>query len=319
MSPTSPSARQTNDGRPDFSVIIPVFNGESTLARAIDSALNQTHPPAEILVIDDGSTDNTRQVASSYGDKIRYLPRPRSGKAAVARNVGIRESHADYLAFLDADDAWYPRKLERVAAAISGHPDVGLFYSNFEVVDEEYRFFHSARVRDVCRNAYKLLLRFCPICSATTVVRRDCFERCGLFWEALPPGCEDWDMWIRIARLFPVLHIPEVLAKYTLHSRSASLMNCEDWFISHEMVVARALGQDESLSESDRRAIRAAEYYCAGRARLRRGQIESAAQSLKESIRLNPFVWRSWLFFSLLKTKLLWAMPESFRRRAWLP
>jgi glycosyltransferase involved in cell wall biosynthesis/SAM-dependent methyltransferase len=315
MSPVSPPARQTNGRRADFSVIIPVFNGESTLARAIDSAVNQTQPPAEVFVIDDGSTDNTRQVASSYGDKIHYVPRRHSGKAAVARNVGIRESHADYLAFLDADDAWHPQKLERVAATISGHPGVGLFYSDFEVVDEEYRLLYLARVKDISPNAYKLLLRFTPIATVTTVVRRDCFERCGLFWEGLPPGCEDWDMWIRIARLFPVLHIPEVLARYTLHSRSASLMNCEDWFISQEMVVARVLSVDEGLSESERRAIRAAQRYNAGRARLQRRQFERAARNMKESIRLNPLAWRSWFFFALLRGRLLRAVPQRWRRR----
>jgi Tfp pilus assembly protein PilF len=92
-------------------------------------------------------------------------------------------------------------------------------------------------------------------------------------------------------------------------------MNCEDWFISQEMVVARVLSVDEGLSESERRAIRAAQRYNAGRARLQRRQFERAARNMKESIRLNPLAWRSWFFFALLRGRLLRAVPQRWRRR----
>lgn len=116
-----------------FSVIIPNYNNGGTLARAINSILNQTYPAYEIIVVDDGSTDDSHSVAESFGDRIRYIPQINSGVSA-ARNRGATEATGDWLAFLDADDYFYPNRLFVHAEWLERAPD-----SDFLLADQEVR------------------------------------------------------------------------------------------------------------------------------------------------------------------------------------
>ena len=104
------------------SVVIPVYNGEKYLAEAIESALGQDYPQVEVVVVDDGSTDSSGQIASGYGDSISFLSQERGGNGA-ARNFGVSKSQGELLSFLDADDRWHPTKLERECAALATRPD----------------------------------------------------------------------------------------------------------------------------------------------------------------------------------------------------
>ena len=106
-------------------VIIPVFNGEAWVRQAIDSARGQTVPPLEVIVVDDGSTDGTPAILAEYGTKIRAIRTTNEGVAA-ARNTGLRMAQGEFIAFLDADDVWHPRKLERQLRAMTASPRVGL-------------------------------------------------------------------------------------------------------------------------------------------------------------------------------------------------
>src|SRR6266581_2230583 len=157
--------------KPTFSTIIPTYNSSSMLPRAIDSVLNQSYLATEILVIDDGSDDSTREVAQTYGNKIRYVVLAHTGCPGAVRNHGIAESRGDYVAFLDADDVWYPNKLETIAQLTAKYPETGLFYSDFNFVDEQLHFLRRARCKDISGHAYKRLLRDTPIATSTVVVR----------------------------------------------------------------------------------------------------------------------------------------------------
>lgn len=126
---------------PEFSVIIPVYNNEATLARALDSVLSQSYPAHEIIVVDDGSTDRSAKVASSYGDRIRYLFQPNAGVSA-ARNHGARTASGDWLAFLDADDLYYPDRLRLHAEWIAEDRTL-----DFLTGDQEYRRPDSTLIR----------------------------------------------------------------------------------------------------------------------------------------------------------------------------
>lgn len=303
--------------KPTFSAIIPSYNSSGFVSRAIDSALNQSYPPAEVLVLDDGSTDSTREVVQAYGDKIRYFALPHSGCVGLVRNRGILESCGDYLAFLDADDAWYPNKLEEMARAIEAHPDSGLFYSNFDFVDEDLRFLYRARCENLSGFAYKRLLKRTPVANSSVVVNRECFSSCGLFSESLAaPGCEDWEMWVRISRKFPFVYLPLALCEYTLHKRTESLSRTENWVGAQTYVVEMVLADDPNLTPRERESVRAWALYRQGRYRMMRGQNHAALSCFRKTMRQHPFHLRSWLFFTFLRINSTVPFPAGWCR--WL-
>jgi glycosyltransferase involved in cell wall biosynthesis len=181
-------------GAPTVSVIIPAYNAAGFVSRAIESALAQTHPPLEILVIDDGSKDATSEVVARFAPPVRLLRQPNGGPAA-ARNHGAREARGEWLAFLDADDRWLPEKLAGQLARATD-PGVALVYSRLPVDPAPN---HGGRVIPPVADFATLWRRNYLITSAV-MVRLAVFERHGGFDEdrALI-GVEDYNLWLRLA------------------------------------------------------------------------------------------------------------------------
>lgn len=191
---------------PAISVIMPAYNSAAFIARAIRSAQNQTARPLEIIVIDDGSKDNTSEAAARYGDLVRVLRQPNGGPAS-ARNHGAREARGEWLAFLDADDAWLPNKLERQIAAIDDH--VTLLHTY--VVDDEtcHQTPDNQDFADLwTRNT---------IATSSTLVRKQDFDAAGGFDEDRSiMAVEDYNLWLRLLHRgcqFKVIR--EALLEYT--------------------------------------------------------------------------------------------------------
>ena len=181
------------------SVIIPTYNQSHYLAEAIQSILDQTFKDFEIVVVDDGSTDDTRVVALSFDHpQVRYQYRENGGLSA-ARNTGILCSQGEFLSFLDSDDLFAANNLELLAGKLKSDPRLGLVAGQTIVIDENGRFlnekFASPPPDDLSR-----LLNWNPIQVCSVMVRRSWQERAGLFDESLR-AYEDWDMWLRLARL----------------------------------------------------------------------------------------------------------------------
>src|SRR6266545_3624012 len=114
---------------PRVSVVMPAYNAAPTVGQALDSVLSQTFRDFEVVVVDDGSTDHTREVLAGYGDRIRMFDKVNEGKPASTRNLGVREARGELVAFLDADDCWRKEKLERQVGVFDGRHDVGLVYT----------------------------------------------------------------------------------------------------------------------------------------------------------------------------------------------
>jgi glycosyltransferase involved in cell wall biosynthesis len=212
---------------PDVSVIIPSYNSACYLTDAVDSVLAQTVQDIEVLVIDDGSTDDTEAVMRRYGPPVRYLRQPNSG-VAVARNHGIEASRSRYVAFLDADDTWMPRKLERQLTALEQHPQYRACYSAFLKVTSDLKPLGVSRSQGQRSVLEDLLFRGNVIGSICTVLcDRSIFAATGGFDPALSQ-CADWDMWVRIARVTDFLYLDEPLVTYRQHdsnmSRNAPLL-----------------------------------------------------------------------------------------------
>ncbi|MBE0534890.1 MAG: glycosyltransferase family 2 protein [Phycisphaerae bacterium] len=219
-----------------ISVVIPAYNCGKYLARAIDSVLAQRRAADEIIVVDDGSTDNTAEVAARYGGRIRFLQQANAG-ASAARNTGIEAAMGEWVAFLDADDEWLPTKLQMQAAVLERHPQLAWATGNYigctclteqrsahvpvekaraltrgeEVVD-----FFGATVKDIWG------------CTDTMLVRRHALLEAGLFTPGLAWG-EDFDMWWRIAYRYPKIgYVAEPLAVYHLDVEGSVIRTYQD-------------------------------------------------------------------------------------------
>ena len=195
---------------PKVSVIIPTYNRAYFLKEAIESVLKQTYPHFELLIIDDGSEDETATVVSRYQDKrIRYLFIPHQG-VSKARNVGIKEARAKLIAFLDSDDLWLPKKLELQVKFFQNRPDALICQT------EEIWIRYGRRVnpkkyhKKPSGMIFKESLRRCLISPSAVMMRRELFERVGLFDESMP-ACEDYDLWLRVTARYPVYLLPEPL------------------------------------------------------------------------------------------------------------
>jgi len=183
------------------SVIIPVFNGETTLCQAVDSVLGQGTGGLEIIIIDDGSTDSTPAIIKSYGGRVRSLFQANSGPA-TARNNGVKIATGEYLAFLDADDKWLPGMLARTVAVLDSDPGCVMVYGDLAMVDSEGASLGTSLVRgrhDHAPSMKEMLTRMWPIMPSGALLRRSAFEACGGFAEDFRnAGWEDAFLWLRL-------------------------------------------------------------------------------------------------------------------------
>jgi glycosyltransferase involved in cell wall biosynthesis len=203
------------------SVVIPAYNAARFLPAAVDSVLGQSFRDFEVLVVDDGSTDDTESVISQYRDAIRYLRQENRG-VAEARNRGIGESNGRYVAFLDADDTWSREKLHRQMKALEASRGRRVCYCAFEVRTETLELLSVQRSAREGPVLYDLLLRGNVVGTPSTVVcDRSLFSVVGGFDPYLSQ-CADWDMWIRLATVTEFLYLDESLVTYRQHRANMS-------------------------------------------------------------------------------------------------
>jgi len=198
--------------------IIPTYNRAYLIENTIQSVFNQTYPHWDLIVVDDGSTDDTVSILNKFDrQRITYLPIPHSGMPAIARNEGIKVAQGEYIAFLDSDDQWLPEKLEKQIAVLKKHLDVGLVHANALVKTMQQtlgRPYHS----DNKRKSGKVLLELIHgnfVITSTVVVRRQLLDAAGLFRidPAFRAG-EDYDLWLRMAALSGFFYLENALAIY---------------------------------------------------------------------------------------------------------
>lgn len=208
-------------GSPLVSVVIPAYNAERTIGATLESVLSQTYSPTEIIVVDDGSTDDTVGVVETFGDTVRLLRRSNAGHAA-ARNAGVTVSRGEFVGFIDADDLWLPEKLERQVAFLQAHSEVGAVQCGARIVDDALRTLEVLRCGpggDPLIDA--LQLKNLPAFASALVVRRTCFNRIGGF-DASLLILDDWDLAIRIARHCHLASLEDPLTLYRRHPSSQS-------------------------------------------------------------------------------------------------
>jgi glycosyltransferase involved in cell wall biosynthesis len=199
----------TRSKKPKVSVIIPTYNRGWTLREAIDSVLAQEFADFELIVVDDGSTDHTREILDSYGQDIIVLRQPNQGVSA-ARNRGIDESHAQLVAFLDSDDLWLPQKLTRQVEFFKFNPDALICQTEETWLRNGVRVNPKRRHHKLSGMIFEPSLALCLVSPSAVMIRRTLFDTVGLFDESLP-ACEDYDLWLRVSCRYPVFLIDEPL------------------------------------------------------------------------------------------------------------
>ncbi len=203
---------------PVVSIVIPAYNAARTLGSTIESALGQTVRPHEVIVVDDGSADATRQVASGYATSGVTLVRQANCGAAAARNAGIRAAHGRFVALLDADDLWVPEKLEKQLAHLSRHPSSSAVQCGAFFVNDALEVQSVHPCIDTGRALVEsLLFQNLPAFLSALVVDRQALERVGMFDTSLEI-LEEWDMALKMSRFCAMRSVCEPLVKYRVHA-----------------------------------------------------------------------------------------------------
>lgn len=207
------------------SVVIPAFNRETLIQRAIDSVLAQTLPADEIIIVDDGSTDNTVTLLKSHYPDVSIIEQDNLGVSA-ARNTGILASSHEWIALLDSDDVWHQDKLEKQFQKLNNSPEYLLCHCN------EIWMRNGVRIKQLHKHEktggyiFQHCLPICAISPSSAIIHRRLFDEVGLFDETLP-ACEDYDLWLRICSRYPVLYIEEALV--TKHGGHKDQLSHQYW------------------------------------------------------------------------------------------
>jgi len=250
---------------PLISVIVPCYNARPWIEATLRSVLSQDAGPLQVVVVDDGSQDDTAaHVAQAY-PAVQVLRQPNAGVAA-ARNRGLAAARGRWVAFIDADDLWLPGKLSAQLALLQAHPDARMAYTAWQVwasdqpePDPQWLQALPAHLPGPSGDVYPDLLLECAVWTSTVLADRALLQELGGFDQALAVG-EDYDLWLRASRLTPVLRVPQPLALYRQHPRSLTRRApaC-NW---QALVVQRAVQRwgytGPSGREADRGAVRRA-------------------------------------------------------------
>lgn len=274
---------------PAVSVIMAAYNHGAFIPAAIESVLAQTMPDLELLVVDDGSTDATPDAVRPYlaDPRVRYFRQENRGQAA-AKNHGIARSTGDFVAFLDADDVWLPRKLERQLPLFDA-PRVGVVHSQREVIDARGKIRPTPRRKLPHGDVLNQLFVDNFVCFSSAVVRRTCFEARGVFDERFRVGI-DYELWLRMAAKFLFRHVDEPLTLYrTGHGQLSDRK--DERLATAFSIMNHCLGNPEIRARLDPGAIRRAyamTHASTAHHLLARGETRQARASLYASLRYLP-------------------------------
>lgn len=286
---------------PEVSVIIPVYNGEKFIKEALDSVFAQTFHDFEIIVVNDGSTDSTERSLSKYMGQITYVVQMNQGQS-VSRRRGLQESTGNFVAFLDADDIWIPRKLERQVGFALAHPEYGIVTTDVASFEDQQTVLSSLKQWHQIPDGYVLenLLFDNWIPPSAALVRRECFDRVTTF--DVPPPCfgEDWMMWMEIAAHYPIHFVDEVLVCRRLHPESVSSQADE---VQFRCLLRNLEIMEERIPQF--RAQPALIREAAFRICFRRGlgdlqaiRVLAARDKLRRAIGYRPYSVEAWMLFA---------------------
>jgi glycosyltransferase involved in cell wall biosynthesis len=272
--------------------IITCHNYGRFLGEAIESVLGQSHPSSSVVVVDDGSTDETAAVAARYADRgVRYVQRPLGG-AGQARNAGLEVTSAPLVAFLDADDAWLPHRLAVGVAHLERHPQAALVAAHAFACDEGMRpssIVHALREPACGRVFDELLIHNVVLNPSSVLIRRSALEAAGGFSEL--PVAQDWDTWLEVAKRFPIGFTDDVVALVRRHTNGVTLRSGRERIDVQLRVVDRHLADVRPAWKRPllRRAAASAACLHTGLGSAIQGDRRVARRYALEALALDPF------------------------------
>ncbi len=263
--------------QPVVSVVIPTHNRWPMVGEAVDSVLAQSYRDFELIVVDDGSTDETADQLSRYPFAIRLVSRPRKGVAA-ARNFGVSLATGRYIAFLDSDDFWLPKKLAVQTAFMQANPAVEICQTEEIWVRHGVRINPKTKHQKASGDIFRRSLELCLVSPSAVMMTRDLFIAAGGFDEAFPV-CEDYDLWLRIAACRPVSLVPQALV--VKRGGHADQLSHSTWGMDRYRIAAlyklMRQGLDAEKREWVLRELKRKVAILAGGARKRGKEAEAAA------------------------------------------
>ncbi len=280
------------------SVILPTYNRAHLIARAIRSVLDQTYHDFELIVVDDASMDNTKEVIMGFNDpRIRYIRHELNRGGSAARNTGINAAHGEYIAFQDSDDEWLPEKLEKQMRIFEkASTQVGVVYTGFYLIKDDSRMYMPGQNIKIKKgNLHEELLNGNFVAADAVVIRKECFEKVGVFDESLP-RLQDWELFIRISKyyIFDCIDEPLLNAFYSQDSISA---NQDAFFKASKLIIEKHIRTFKRNKYS-----LASWQYSIGFHLCQAGSKREGRMYLLRALRSNPFnikylvVALSWLF-----------------------
>jgi len=279
--------------RPLVSIITPTFNRADFLPEAIESVLSQDYGNFEFLIIDDGSTDNSKEVIENYmgSGKIRYFYQENSGQS-VARNKGIAEAKGEFICFLDSDNRWLPEKLSASIEAFESNPGVDIVYGDVILIDEAGKEFSRKNMKRYSGQITKELLQDNCVSMNTTMTRTEKIREVGGFSRHVKVA-DDYDLWLRLSAICAYLYVPKLMADYRVMINQISSDKTRR-FASNEEIILRFLRDNPNiLNEKEQKDavnffyIRAARYFSES------GNLTLANQYFKRAITAKAFSIRN--------------------------
>lgn len=264
---------------------MPAYQAGQWIGATLETVLAQTFPPQEVVVVDDGSTDETASVARSFGQRVQLVRQPNLGPSA-AYNRAFRESSGDYVAMCPADDLWEPRKLELQLEVLGAHPEVDVAFGGARYFGLEERDFTGPATAGILdpTSFLREMYRTDLVPTPTAVVRRDLFTRLGGFREDL--ACEDYEFWMRALKHGAVFfHDPRLLVRLRHHGANVSAQARSMWEMNlqiHELY-ASDLGDERLVRRTLARDLRTI-----GRSRLGLGEVHEARKAYRTSLAKAP-------------------------------
>jgi glycosyltransferase involved in cell wall biosynthesis len=297
---------------PQVSIIVPAYNYGRYICRALDSLLDQSDVFVEIIVVDDGSTDDTWDLLTRYSSKVKAVRQPNAGVSA-ARNRGIAEAHGSLIGFLDPDDFCHPNKLSRQISTLRSRRECGWTYCDSIVLDEasgtsrlfSEQYQYGSRLALEGPRLFEALIPSNFISFATPLLRRCCIEEAGAFDERFS-GMEDFDFVLRLAATAPAAYCPEPLATYCWHGGSLSKNRARvdrDKYLILDKIALMYPERIRSLGWAARRALADMHNWFAYR-HFTLGEYQEAIGRLRASLSLSP-----------LQGRATWAMLRALARR----
>ncbi len=298
-SPQPASVAAGHTDVPAVSVIIPTYDRMEMLGAALDSVAAQTFQDFEIVIVDDGSTDGTREYVASRSERIRYFWQPNQG-VAEARNHGLRVIHSEFVAFLDSDDLWKPEFLDKTVSLLRQNPDLALVYTRFTSMDAAGRVLPRHNKTPFAGDVTLRLFASTFIHTSAVVARSHVIRDAGGFDGRLSHN-EDYDLWLRLSLRHRFGLIPEPLCLRRCHPNSLAHNGCTpEVLLRKANLLHRFYEHGGGKPKIDAQVANdrlAKVYYTAGKALCRAGRSKEARDALRRSLEFDRGRLKTWLWY----------------------